>query len=162
MRFTHDLAYDATPSAVATMLADPRFRERVCDATRAVRRQVDVDGAPDQPHTVVVDQTQPATGVPSVAKKFVGDEIRIVQRESWSGDSGATFVVEIPGKPATFSGSIALVPDGEGTVEKVNGDVTVKVPLLGGRLESMIADLFTSALRAEQRVGRAWLAGDHS
>lgn len=161
MRFTHELAYDAAPSVVASMLADPRFREKVCDATRAVRRQVDVVGSADQPHTVVVDQTQPATGIPSVARKFVGEEITIVQRESWSGDSGATFVVEIPGKPATFTGSIALVPDGEGTVEQVSGDVTVKVPFLGSKLEGMVADLFTSALRTEQRVGRAWLAGDH-
>ena len=34
--------------------------------------------------TVLVDQTQPANGIPSFAKKFVGDEIQIVQREEWS------------------------------------------------------------------------------
>ena len=32
MQISHDLAYDATPDEVATMLADPAFRERVCAA----------------------------------------------------------------------------------------------------------------------------------
>ena len=36
---------------------------------------------------VVVDQTQPAHGIPSFAKKFVGDEIQIVQRESWTNET---------------------------------------------------------------------------
>ena len=36
----------------------------------------------------------------------------------------------------------------------------VSLPLVGGKLEQLIADVLGSALRNEQRVGRAWLAGD--
>ena len=100
------------------MLADPAFREKVCVAMHAVRRDVTIDGAPES-MKVVVDQTQPAEGIPSFAKKFVGDEIQIVQREQWKGGTGATLKVEIPGKPGALDGTIGLSENGGGTIETV-------------------------------------------
>ena len=159
MKFSHRMTYDAAPADVLAMLADPKFRERVCEAMHAVRIDVRIDGAPDS-MAVVVDQTQPANGIPSFAKKFVGEQIQIVQREQWKGGSGADLKVEIPGKPGALDGSIALAEQDGGTVETVQGDITVKIPMLGGKLEALIGDLLASALRAEERVGKAWLAGD--
>jgi hypothetical protein len=159
MKFSHQMTYDAAPADVLAMLADPAFREKVCQAMHAVRRDVSIDGSPES-MKVVVDQTQPANGIPAFAKKFVGDEIQIVQREQWKGGSGATLKVEIPGKPGALDGSIGLAEQGDGTLETVEGDIKVKIPMIGGKLEGLIGDLLASALRAEQRVGRAWLAGD--
>src|SRR4051794_12320106 len=159
MRFSHELTYDAAPDDVREMLAQPAFREKVCAAQHASSTQVTVDGTPPG-MTVVVDQTQPARGIPSYAKTFVGEEIRILQREQWDDPMGGSFRLEIPGKPGTFTGTVALAAAGAGTVETVTGDIAVRVPLVGGRLEGMIGDLFTAALSAEQRVGRAWLAGE--
>ena len=158
MKFSHDLAYDAAPEAVAAMLADPAFREQVCTALHVLRHEVSVQGA-GAGMTVVVDQTQPAGGVPSFAKKFVGDEIRIVQRERWRDTTKADLDIEIPGKPGTMHGGITLVGDGAHTVQTVAGDIRVKLPLVGGRIEEMVGDIFRAALRTEQRVGAAWLAG---
>ena len=141
------------------MLADPAFREKVCVAMRATRRDVRIDGAPET-MKVLVDQTQPAKGIPSFAKKFVGEEIQIVQHEQWKSASGATLKVEIPGKPGALDGSIDLSQNGSGTVETVDGDIKVKIPMIGGKLEALIGDLLASALRTEERVGKAWLAGD--
>jgi len=159
MKFSHDLAYDAAPEAVAAMLADPAFRERVCTALHVLRHEVSVEGA-GAGMRVVVDQTQPAKGIPPFAKKFVGDEIRIVQRERWTDTSSADLDIEVPGKPGTMAGGIRLVADGSGTVQEVTGDIRVKVPLVGGKIEALVGDILRSALEAEQRVGRAWLAGD--
>lgn len=163
MRFAHQMTYDAAPDAVRRMLTDPAFRLEVCAAMQATRQDVAVEpagaaGSPDADVSVVVDQTQPARGIPSFAAKFVGDEIRIVQREGWTGSS-ATLAIEIPGKPGTFRGRIDLAPSGAGTMESVTGDVTVKVPLVAGKLEGVVADLFGAALRTEEAVGRDWLAG---
>jgi hypothetical protein len=159
MKFSHQMTYDAPPADVVAMLADPAFREKVCVAMNSERHEVDIDGS-GSGMTVVVDQTQPADGIPSFAKKFVGDQIQIVQREAWKDASSATLVVEIPGKPGDFKGGIDLVGDADGTVETVAGDIKVKIPMLGGKLEGLIGDLLKQALKSEQRVGRAWLAGD--
>jgi hypothetical protein len=32
--------------------------------------------------------------------------------------------------------------------------------MIGGKLEALIGDLLTAALTTEERVGKAWLAGD--
>jgi len=158
MKFSHDLAYDAAPEAVAAMLADPAFREQVCAALHVLHHEVSVDGA-GAGMSVVVDQTQPAKGIPSFAKRFVGDEIRIVQRERWTDATNAALDIEVPGKPGTMAGGIRLEAVSAGTVERVTGDIRVKVPLVGGRIEELVGDILRSALETEQRVGRAWLAG---
>jgi hypothetical protein len=157
MRFTHELTYDASPEDVHAMLADPAFRERVCEAMHASRHDVSVERS-GTGMRVVVDQTQPARGIPSFARTFVGDEIRIVQRETWADGSGGSLTLEIPEKPGTFDGTVRLA-GGSSTVESLDGEVTVKVPFVGGKLEGLVGDLFRSALQVEERVGRAWLGG---
>ena len=87
MRFSHEMHYDAAPEEVATMLADRTFREKVCEAMDSTRFDVSVDGE-GEGMEVVVDQTQKAAGIPSFAKKFVGDAIQIGirarPRQVWS------------------------------------------------------------------------------
>ncbi|MGZ4427634.1 MAG: DUF2505 domain-containing protein [Nocardioidaceae bacterium] len=158
MRFSHTLTYDATPEQVHAMLADPAFRERVCAAMRTVRHEVSVtpDGAGMR---VVVDQTQPAHGIPQFAKKFVGEEIQIVQTESWSDPAGADLEVAIPGKPGHLKGTVRLTGNGSSTTESVAGEIKVHIPLIGGKLEALIGNLLDAALRTEEKVGRAWLNG---
>jgi Protein of unknown function (DUF2505) len=159
MKFRHDLSYDAGVDEVYAMLADPVFREEVCQAARVIRHSVTITPR-TAGMTVEVNQTQPAKGIPSFAKKFVGDEIHIVQAEDWPDSSGAALDVAIPGKPGHFKGSIALTDNGSGTVETVAGEIKVNIPLLGGKLEKLIADMLLAALKSEQKVARTWLAAD--
>jgi hypothetical protein len=57
-----------------------------------------------------------------------------------------------------MDGSIVLAGAGARTVETVTGDIKVKVPLVGGKIEALVGDLLGHALDVEQRVGRTWLA----
>jgi len=159
MQFSHQMRYDAAPADVHAMLADPKFREQVAEASGAFQREVRIE-----PHgagmTVVVDQKQHDRNIPSFAKKIVGDTIHIVQREQWSDDSYATLDVTIPGKPGHMLGTIELADDGDGTVERVQAEIKVHIPLVAGKLEQLIASLLEAALETEQRVGEKWLAGD--
>ncbi len=66
--------------------------------------------------------------------------------------------MEIPGKPGDMRGTVALRESGGTTTETVDLTVKVGIPLVGGKLEGLIADLLLKALRAENTVGRAWLA----
>jgi uncharacterized protein DUF2505 len=159
MKFSHDLTYDASPEAVLQMLSDAGFRERVCQAMQTVRHDVSVEGA-GAGMTVVVDQSQATRGAPAFVERFIGDAVRIVRRESWSDATNAALAVEVPGKPARIDGAIRLVGRNGSTVQTVSGDVAVRIPLVGGKVEDLVADTFRSALRAEERVGRSWLAGD--
>lgn len=158
MRFTHVLTYGATPDAVLAMLADPAFREQVCGAMSATDPAVSVQGS-GAGMTVVIDQSQPAHHAPAFVRGLVGDAVRIVRRESWSGATRAAIVVEVPGRPARLDGEIRLQGRDGSTIQTVEGDVTVRIPMIGGKVESLVAETLHAALQAEQRVGRAWLAG---
>jgi hypothetical protein len=153
-----ELRYDgATIEQVHAMLADPDFRRAVCDAQGVLRNTVTVD---EDGHamTVVVDQVQAAHGIPSFAKKFVGEEINIVQSEDWTSPEKGNIHVAIPGKPGEMDGTALLTQDPDGTTETVNLEILVNIPLVGGKIEGLIADLLTRALRAEHRTGMGWLS----
>jgi len=156
--FSHEMRYDgATPEQVYAMLADPAFREAVCEYQRYHRHTVSI--TPEgSGMSVFVDQHRPADGVPSFAQKFVGDEINIQQREQWRSPTDAALEVSIPGKPGHMRGSVHLAGDAGGTTETVAVDVKVSIPLIGGKIEGLIADMLVKALRAENKVGRDWLA----
>lgn len=153
---SHDLTYDAPLADVAAMLADPAFREAVCDAQHATSRAVSVSGTTES-GSVEVTYTQAATGVPAFAKKLVGEEITITQRERWSGNTAA-LELTIPGKPGRITGTITLTESGGTTTERVGCDITVSVPLVGGKVERLIEEILRKALTKENQVGREWLA----
>jgi hypothetical protein len=152
-KVSEELRYDgASLEQVHEMLADKSFREQVCDSQGVVRHTVQIDRA-GQGMTVTIDQIQEAKGIPGFAKKFVGDEINIVQAEDWTSPEKGNIHVSIPGKPGEMAGTALLTEDPEGTIETVNLTVKVNIPLVGGKIEGLIADLLSKALRAEHKVG---------
>ena len=164
MKKVHEeLRYDgATIEQVHAMLADPDFRRAVCDAQGVLRNTVTIDTDTSEgggtAMTVVIDQLQAAKGIPSFARKFVGEEINIVQTEDWTSLEKGNIHVAIPGKPGEMSGTALLTQDPDGTTETVNLSIKVNIPLVGSKIEGLIADLLSSALRAERRTGVEWLA----
>ncbi|MFL6156605.1 MAG: DUF2505 domain-containing protein [Marmoricola sp.] len=154
----YELRYDgATPEQVYSMLSDPEFRDAVCEFQRFPRREVTITPTASG-MDVTVDQHRPATEVPSFARKFVGDELNIVQSESWSGPTRASLHVTIPGKPGDMRGTVVLNAVDGGTTEVVEVEVKASIPLVGGKIEGVIGDMLGKALRAENKVGRDWLA----
>jgi hypothetical protein len=156
-----ELTYDAPAKEVAEMLWDPSFREQVCDAMATTRKVVTV--GPDGGGTkVVIDMDQPAAGIPGFARKFVGDQINIVQTEQWSDEHHAQVDVVIPGKPGHMSGTAELRESGGTTTETVQLEIKVNIPIVGGKIEGLIADMLRKALRTENAEGRTYLASDRA
>ena len=83
----------------------------------------------------------------------------MIQREEWTSATRGTLQVETPGKPTSMSGTIELVPDGDGTTEVVEIEVRAKVPLIGGRLENLMQQQVRDGMDTEREVGQAWLKG---
>jgi hypothetical protein len=158
MRFEHVNSYPAPAEEVLAMLTDPVFRERVCEAQHAIDPSVDVVGS-GAGATVEIARSQSMAGAPAVATRVVGDTVRIVQRETWTGPDTADLTIDIPGKPGEMRGGIRLSPRADGGCDEVfTGEVKVKVPLVGGKLEGLIEQILVKALVREGRVGLAWLA----
>ena len=152
-RVVKELTYDASLEEVSAMLTDPAFRERVLERMRVVRGSVTVEDG-----VVTIDQVQASSGLPSFATKLVGEEIRIVQVEAWRTREHADVEVTIPGKPGEMAGTATLAEAGGRTTERVDLEVTVRLPLVGGKIEGLVADMLGKALDTEHRTGVEWLA----
>lgn len=135
------------------MLLNPAFWDSVAQATGAIGSTTTLDGT-----TTRTEEDQAVAGVPSFAKKFVGETTRAIKTLAWSGDT-AKFVVETPGKPTSLSGTATLSSSGSSTTLRYDLDVKASVPLIGGKLEKLVAELTTDGFGKEQSAGTAWLAG---
>lgn len=156
MRFRHELGYDAPPDAVFAMLADPAFREAACAAQDVVSAEVTLERVGDG-FTLTVDQQQRTDDLPSFARAFAGDATRAIQREEWPDAGGGSLRIEAPGTPSSVAGSITLQPEGAGTREVVELELRITVPLVGGKLERLLADRIRAGMDAEHEVGVAYL-----
>jgi uncharacterized protein YndB with AHSA1/START domain len=161
MKIRHELRYDAPPAEVYAMLVDPAFRTRVCQSMDVASQEISVQPTASGVD-LRIDMQQRTQGLPGFARKIVGERTRVIQSERWAAEAGADLEVEIPGKPGHIRGRTTLSPDGAGTVETFEGEATISIPFVGGKLEGLIERLFIAGMDNEQRVGAQWLAGDRA
>ena len=109
-----------------------------------------------------MDQLQPVQGVPGFAKKFAGETTKAVVEEVWSSPHSAALVIETPGKPTRIEGSYTLAELGGRTTQSFQGSCKVSVPMIGGKLEKVLGELFVQGREHEAQAGQAWLAGERA
>ena len=156
MLLRHEISYDAPLAKVFQMLSDPAFRQASADAMGVISAEVTITPAGKGMH-VHIDQVQPTEGIPGFARKFAGETTRAVQTEEWDSPAGGRIKIETPGKPTSIKGTLALTEAGGRTTETLEVEVKVKVPLIGGKLESLMADLVTTGMDKEHTAGVVWL-----
>jgi hypothetical protein len=156
--------YPASPDLVFDMLVDRSFQERVCEATGALRYEVQVEqdaGAA----TITTRRELPTDQVPDYARRFIGSTLEVVRVDHWDapdadGNRDGTVTVEIKGAPIRLTGSLSLREDNTGgTTELISGDLKASIPLLGGKMEKAAEPALMSAIRKEEQVGLQQLGG---
>ena len=154
-----ELRYAADTEAVFEMLADPAFREQVCEAQGVVSHDVTIERA-EEGFTLVNDEVQRTEGLPAIAQRFTGDTTHAVHRETWTGPTTGEMTIDTPGKPSQVRGTVTLEPRGKATVQVVHLDARIKVPLIGSKLEALLVQTIERSYDIEHEVGVAWLAGE--
>jgi len=158
MRFTKAIEMPGGLDAVRDVLLDRAFREEVAREAGASEVRVDVDRAEDGSATATIDTAQPTTGMPSLATKFLGGELRIHQEEHWASPTRGTLLVEIPGQPGRVKGSVTLEESGGVTVQTVDAEIKVSIPLLGGKIEKLIGSVLGHVLKIQAAKAGEWLS----
>ncbi len=161
MKLSHTTTYDATLDEVYAMLTDPTFRERAARASGVLEVDVEVTAQGDGAQ-VRMDQVQPLQGVPSFATKFAGDTTKATIVETWTSRSSSDLEITTPGKPTRITGGYRLSEIGGRTTQQFEGECKVSVPLIGGKLEKVMGDLFVQGRDKEAAAGAAWLKGDRA
>jgi uncharacterized protein YndB with AHSA1/START domain len=156
-------SYDATPEEVFAIVTDATFREQACEKTKALSYDVKVTESGGD--TVVrVQREMPSDNVPDIARKFVGQTLTVVQTETWhpanaDGSRNAEVKGEITNTPVTLRGTARISSEGAQTVQTIDLDVKVAVPLIGKKIEPFVVDAIRSGLQKEHELGRDWHDG---
>jgi hypothetical protein len=104
----------------------------------------------------------PREFLPAIATQFHNGDMHISRRETWGpvNDGRCTGNVDcaIVGAPATMRGTSTLAPNGTGARMDLHATVEVRIPLVGGKLESFIGGQLTNLLIEEQRFTTTWLS----
>jgi hypothetical protein len=159
-RVSHTLTYPGTTvHDVFAMFGDPAYRKAVSDYQHVVdfdcRISMNGEGM-----DVQLEQAHGTDRIPAFAQRLVGHEIRFLQREVWESPSSADIHVSIPGKPGDMTGSETLSQAGDDVVQRVDLAVRVSIPLVGGKVEDLVAGFIGKAFDAENKVGVKWLRGE--
>jgi uncharacterized protein YndB with AHSA1/START domain len=88
-----------------------------------------------------------------------GTTTTVHQSEDWRDGEVADFTTDTPGKPVGITGIRRLVADGDGTRDTFEGEAKAKVPLIGGKIERLIAERLKQGWDIEHGIGVPWLAG---
>jgi hypothetical protein len=115
----------------------------------------------DDTVTVVFRQSVFRDRLPALITRLSGGDLEFVQTQTWTriGDRMRGEVNLALSKPSASSvGKGMLAPAGNGSRLKLTATVTVKVPLVGGALESLVGSQLGNDLRAFERFTTEWIA----
>lgn len=98
--------------------------------------------------------------LPAAVRGIVGAAIVIDRLETWTRTGEGRYAgdaqVDVPGTPASAVGRMQLTDTGTGSAYHVRTDVTVAVPLLGGRIEMSVGGQVNQLLALETAFTLEW------
>lgn len=146
--------YPAPPDRVVAMMRTESFLDQLAKRSGALSHSVDVSSP--------VATLRLEVPAPESLSTFIGKAITLVQSFRWDagspdGTRRGTLDVEVPGMPITMNASGLLSPDGDQTIGEYAGDFTVRIPIVGRKVEKAALPFITDALDGLQRVGTDWL-----
>ncbi len=96
--------------------------------------------------------------LPDFAKKFMSSTVTIVQTDTWDNASKTgKLAIEIKGVPVKVSAEMKLVSRGSGSVNQMAFVLSCGIPLIGGKLESVLADDIKAKASKDEAVSRKLL-----
>lgn len=155
MQITSRQVFQADPATTVSMLSTRDFIDEIASRAQATSHTVDIAG-----NSTRVQMVVPA---PREAQGFVGTSLDVTTTVDWGdpaadGSRHGTFAVEVAKLPVQLNGTVTAVPEAATTVVTYDGDLQVKIPLIGRQIEKTAAPAITQALEYQQDVGNEWLA----
>lgn len=121
-----------------------------------------VDGDTAGAFSTTTVRTIPTNRMPDLARKFVGESLKVTQLENWDapaadGSRLSNITLKVAGAPLDVSAVQRLVADGGSTRIELEGTVTSSVPFLGGKIADAAEPMVGKALNIQSTQAQAWL-----
>lgn len=145
--------YAESPAEVAGLLQDPVYLRHRSET--AGERNIDVRVEQVGDGTRVTVAREKDVDVPAFAKVVVGSANRAVETTLWRSEGDrwvAEYTIEVTGLSVKTKGRSVLAPNARGCQYSSTFEVTARIPLIGGRIEALVADGLVEQL--QQNAGR--------
>ncbi|WP_216210781.1 DUF2505 domain-containing protein [Amycolatopsis aidingensis] len=108
----------------------------------------------------------PADRLPQVVRSLHRGDLIVHREQRWQRTGAdevytGTATATVDGVPGRITARTELRTGGEGAVLRTTGEVTVRIPLVGGKLEGVIAEQVTKLLEREAEFTASWLGADN-
>lgn len=152
----------ADPQRVTEVFTDREFVRHVSEKVGGTLESLTVDGDIAGAFKVVAVRSVPATRLPDLAKKFVGQKLTVTQTEQWQapaadGSRHADVSLKVSGAPVDATAVQRLIAVPEGTRVELEGNVTSSIPFLGGKIAAAAEPMVGKALNVQAQEARTWL-----
>ncbi len=162
-----DLSVDA-PVGVGDILSafadDDYWRARLPAFENGTATLNNLTVEPDGAVTVELAVSLFADRLPTAVTKLAGGDLGMIRTERWNwiDDERACGAIEVavPRAPVTAHGEVLLIPMATGSQLRFSTTVAVKVPLVGGFIESFIIGRLGDDIGAVQRFTNEWIAAN--
>ncbi|WP_024876473.1 DUF2505 domain-containing protein [Saccharomonospora piscinae] len=160
-RIEHRATFAHSLDDVFTAQTDERALRARLDRVGGERAELRDHEVTDRGVRYTLVQGIAADKLPSIVRSLRSGDIAVVRTHIWtrSGDRCTGRVTaDVADLPGRITADTDLRPEGDGCVETTRGEVVVRVPLVGGKIEKFVAEQVTDLLEAETRAARQWLA----
>lgn len=159
MKFTDRHEFDAPASKVIKMFSDPDYFSNKYQALGFKNIKVLEQSTDGSDFSITVRYEAPSDApIPGFAKKFMGATNVVTQTDSWNIDSMTGHLqAEIQGLPAKVSADMELVDDGDGSANELSWNINCSVPLIGGKIDKLVAQDIQAKSEADLNETRAQL-----
>lgn len=152
--------YTASSSDVYALFTSKNFHKKKFKACGARNIKVIDKKKSTAEFSIKVEREMPAD-VPGVLKSFLGDWNSVTQIEEWQdvddGEYICDFTIDADSVPVEFTGTMNLMPEGDGCVNYVVLDIECGIPFVGKKLVQFVAKDAKKSLQAEYKYIRSQL-----
>jgi len=142
MKFEEKHTFDKPAATILRMYSDRSFFERKYKGSGAWDVEVLEHEKNDRKFRIKCRFNMKSDApVPEFARKFIGESISVVQQDSWDLQAmTGRLETEIKGMPVKISADMVLRDEGSGASNQLKWTVSCGIPLIGGKLEKVVAE----------------------
>lgn len=154
MKLAFQQSFPAEPAIVLELLRNKEFLADVAEHAGARSHTASVDGE----RTLLAMEL----ATPAKVQSVLGATIKVsldmrFRQPAADGTVSGRVDVNVPGYPVEAFTTVSLAPGGEGTIGRYDGEMKVKIPLIGKKVESQVEPFVVAAFNGIERRARVWL-----
>ncbi|MET4094472.1 DUF2505 domain-containing protein [Arthrobacter sp. UYCu712] len=147
---------------VTAVFVNEEFLRHTSEYVGGTLESFAVDGDTAGAFVTTTVRTIPTTRMPDIARKFVGESLKVTQVETWAapaadGSRQSSISMKVAGAPLDVNAVQRLVSVDGSTRVELEGTVTSSVPFLGGKIAEAAEPMVGKALNIQSQQAQAWL-----